>query len=199
MVDVPMEIDESFAELAAKLDAWLDRSLPVFASQDSAVQREAIVGGIAIIQEFDRLKAEGMTAIGSMLDKKVPVTDSDRKASLIRAFEFGARLADVLHDEFLDTDGERQVWCLLDKIVLALDKADSGRMALDGLFDNPASSVRAAAGAYLIDLVPDRAASMLREITEAERGRSAGFGASWTLLAWEREGKSRYNYLTKTT
>lgn len=194
-----MEIDGSIAQLASKLDAWLDRSVPVLSSQDSAAHGKAIRRGIAIVQEFDRLKAEGITAITGLLNRDAAVADSNRKAALIRAFEFGTRLADALHDEFLDTDGENMVWRLLDKIVLNLDKIAPGRASLDILFDSPDPGVRASAGAYLIDLMPERVIPMLRDIDEAGGGKSADFGAHWTLLAWERERESRYSSLSKTT
>lgn len=194
-----MEIDGSIAQLASKLDAWLDRSVPVFSSQDSAAHGKAIRRGVAIVQEFDRLKAEGITAITGLLNRDAAVADSNRKAALIRAFEFGTRLADALHDEFLDTDGENMVWRLLDKIVLNLDKIAPGRASLDILFDSPDPGVRASAGAYLIDLMPERVIPMLRDIDEAGGGKSADFGAHWTLLAWERERESRYSSLSKTT
>lgn len=193
-----MEIDGSIAQLASKLDAWLDRSVPVFSSQDSAAHGKAIRRGVAIVQEFDRLKAEGITAITGLLNRDAAVADSNRKAALIRAFEFGTRLADALHDEFLDTDGENMVWRLLDKIVLNLDKIAPGRASLDILFDSPDPGVRASAGAYLIDLMPERVIPMLRDIDEAGGGKSADFGAHWTLLAWERERESRYSSLSKT-
>jgi hypothetical protein len=38
---------------------------------------------------------------------------------------------------------------------------------------------------------------MLREIEETQDGNSAHFTAAWIILAWEREGKSRFNYLKK--
>jgi hypothetical protein len=38
---------------------------------------------------------------------------------------------------------------------------------------------------------------MLRDIEDAGGGNSADFGAHWTLLAWERERKSRFNYLNR--
>lgn len=183
-----MEIDGSIAQLASKLDAWLDRSVPVFSSQDSAAHGKAIRRGIAIVQEFDRLKAEGITAITGLLNRDAAVADSNRKAALIRAFEFGTRLADALHDEFLDTDGENMVWRLLDKIVLNLDKIAPGRASLDILFDSPDPGVRASAGAYLIDLMPERVIPMLRDIDEAGGGKSADFGAHWTLLAGSGKG-----------
>lgn len=192
-----MEVDESVAELASSLDAWLDKSLPVFSSQDRSIQSKAIDRGIAIIKELDRLKAKGMAAIRAALDEKEPVGDRSHETSLIQAFAFGARLADALHDEFLDTDGEAQVWSLLDQIVLSLQKSSSGRASLDTLLGSPDPGVRGAAGAYLIDLMPDRVIPMLQNVHAEARGQSAGFGAYWTLLSWERERKSRFNHLNK--
>lgn len=194
-----MEFDGLIARLAAKLDAWLDRSLPVFSSEDSAAHGKAIRRGVAIVEEFDRLKAEGMAAVTTLLNRHLTVVDSNRKASLIQAFAFGARLADALHDQFLDTDGENRVWRLLDKIVLNLNKIGAGRASLDVLFDSPDAGVRAAAGAYLIDLMPERVIPMLRDIDDAGGGKSADFGAHWTLLAWELEQKSRFNSLSRST
>jgi hypothetical protein len=194
-----MEIDRSITQLAAKLDAWLDRSLPVFSSQDPAASGRAIRRGIAIIREFDRLKAEGIAAIQAVLNRQIPDSGSENKASLIRTFEFGTKLSDALYDEFLDTDGGNNVRRLLDQIVLNLDRTGAGRASLDVLFDNADVGVRASAGAYLIDLMPERVIPMLRDIDEAGGGKRADFGAHWTLLAWEREGRSRFNSLRKST
>lgn len=193
-----MKLEESIDELATKLDRWLDRSLPVFSSENRTAQGKAIRRGIAIITEFDRLKAEGMNGISAVLNQQEALPDRERRASLIRAFEFGARLGHALHDEFLDTKGKAEIGRLLDQIVMNLDKIGAGRIALDVLFASSDAGVRASAGAYLIDLMPERVVPMLQHIDEAGGGSSAGFGASWTLLAWEREGKSRFNYLSKT-
>lgn len=191
-----MEADQAIAELGARLDAWFDGSAETFASQDRTAQGKTILRGVEIIRQFDRLKADGKAAISSLLDRYDAPADDEHGLSLIRAFEFGAKLADALHDEFLDTDGENEVWHLLDAIVLKLEKTGSGRAALAVLFESPDLGLRAAAGAYLIDLMPDRVVPMLRAIDEAGGGKSADFGAHWTLLAWERERKSRFNYLT---
>jgi hypothetical protein len=192
-----MEMDTAIVKLGAKLDKWLDGNLAAFASQDRTAQGKALLRGLEIAKEFDHLKAEGVATIGALLNQQDAITNDERAASLIRAFEFGAKLADALHDEFLDTDGEANAWRLLDGIVLALDKTGSGRAALDVLFDSPDAGIRAAAGAYLIDLRPERVVPMLRDIDEMGGGRSADFGAHWTLLAWERERKSRFNYLSQ--
>lgn len=194
--ETSMKADEAIAALGAKLDDWFDGNRATFSARDRAAQAKAILRGTEIIRQFDLLKADGKAAITAMIRRCDPASDRKGGASLVSAFEFGARLADVLHDEFLDTDGESEVWHLLDAIVLKLDKVGIGRGALDVLFDSADAGVRAAAGAYLIDLMPDRVIPVLRDIDDAGGGNSADFGAHWTLLAWERERKSRFNYLT---
>ncbi len=193
-----MDIDESIVQLGQKLDAWWDGFSPILDSEDRVAQGNALLRGFEIAKEFDRLKAEGLAAMTALLDPHDGVTDDERAAQFIRGFEFGARLADTLHDEFRDTaDGETKVVRLMDAIVKALDTVGSGRAALVVLLDHPDPGVRARAGAYLIDSMPQRVIPILRQIELKGDGSSASFGAHWTLLAWEREGKSRFNYLTK--
>jgi hypothetical protein len=168
-----------------------------FESQDRTAQLKALLKGSEITNELDGLKAGAKTAINALLKRPDSAADVERAASLIRAFELASKVADALHDELLDTDGESEVWHLMDAIVRALNKIGTGRAALARLFDNPDSGVRAAAGAYLIDLMPDRVVPMLREIDEKGGGRSADFGAHWTLLAWDLDKKSRFNYLSQ--
>jgi hypothetical protein len=178
-----MEIDESIIRLGEKLDAWWDGFCPMLDSEDRAAQGNALLRGFEIAKEFDHLKAQGLSAIAALLIRQDAATLEERVPSLIRGFGFGARLADILHDEFRDTDGETKVWRLLDGIVLDLDKIGSGRAALEVLFDSPDAGIRVAAGAYLIDLMPKRVVPMLREIDEKSDGSSASFGAHWALLA----------------
>jgi hypothetical protein len=85
----------------------------------------------------------------------------------------------------------------MDAIIKTLDTIGSGRVALAALLDHADPGVRALAGAYLIDLMPERVGPILRQIEEKAGGRSAGFRAHWVLLAWQREGKSRFNYLSE--
>jgi hypothetical protein len=192
-----MNVDQSIVQLGEKLDAWWDQFSGMLDSKDQVAQANALLQGFEIAKEFDRLKTDGLATITALIDRDSPVADDDvRAASLIRGFEFGARLADTLHDEFCDTaDGETKVVRLVDEIVKALDAIGSGRAALAVLLDKPDPGVRALAGAYLIDLLPERVGPILRQIEDEARGRSAGFRAYWALLAWERERKSRFNYL----
>ena len=195
-----MDIDESIVQLGQKLDAWWDGFSPMLNSEDRVAQGKALLRGFEIAKEFDRLKADGLAIITALLDRRDPVADDERAASLIRGFEVGTRLADTFHDEFRDTaDGETKVMRLMDAIVKALDTIGSGRGALAVLLDHTDLGVRALAGAYLIDLLPERVCPVLRQIEEKARGRSAGFRAHWALLAWQRERKSRFNYLRGTS
>jgi hypothetical protein len=192
-----MEVDELIVQLGEKLDAWWARFSAMLDSDDRVAQSKALLHGFEIAKEFDRLKIEGMGAITALLNRSNWSSDDKRAASLIQGFEFGARLADTLHDEFSDTaDGETKVVRLTDAIVKNLDTIGSGRAALAALLDHPDVGVRALAGIYLIDLMPERVVPMLREINEQRQGRSAGFRAFIALLGWERERKSRFNYLS---
>ncbi len=125
-----MEADKAIAELGARLDGWFDGSAETFASQDRTAQGKAILRGVEIIKQFDRIKADGKAAINSLVDRYDTTADDKGGLPLVKAFEFGARLGHALYDEFLDTEGKNDVWHLLDAIVLKLEKAGSGRAAL---------------------------------------------------------------------
>jgi hypothetical protein len=136
-----------------------------------------------------------LAAIAALLEQHDPVAGDNRAASLIRGFEFGTRLADTLHDEFSNPHAVTKIVRLVDATVKALHTIGSGRAALVAFLDHPDPGVRALAGAYLLDLMPERVVPILRQIEAKADGSSASFRAQWALLAWEREGKSRFNYL----
>lgn len=192
-----MSTENKIAELGSRLDDWFNSNAPTFASQDRSAQGRAIVRGVKLVKELDRLKREGMSAIRARLNHANSESEKARVASLIDTFEFSSRLADTLHDELLDTDAQNEIWRMMDSMVLALDKIGRRRAALDVLLNNPLAGVRAAAGAYLIDLDPERVVPILREIDEKGGGNSADFGAHWTLLAWDLERTSRFNSLKR--
>ena len=62
-----MEADKAIAELGARLDEWFDGSAETFASQDRTAQGKAILRGVEIIRQFDRLKADGKAAFTAWL------------------------------------------------------------------------------------------------------------------------------------
>ncbi len=185
-----METDESIARLGAKLDKWFDENRATFASENRKKQGNALLSGFPLVRELDQLKGDGLAAIRVLLNPAHMMTPVEYAKSLVRGFEFAAKLADTLHDELLDTDGETKVVQLMNKIANTLDGIGSGRAALAILLDNPNPGVRAAAGAYLIRLMPARVVPILREIEDAERGSSAGFNAHSAIIRWERESKA---------
>jgi hypothetical protein len=192
-----MEVDESIVRVGQKLDAWWEEFSTMLDSEDRMAQGKAVLRGFEIAKEFDRLKAEGIAAITALLNHPDSGPDDERAASLIHGFEFAARLADTLHDEFSDTaDGETKVVGLMDAIVKALNAISPGRARLGVLLDHSDAGVRALAGAYLIDLMPERVVPMLHEIKKHRQGLSAGLRAFIVLMGWERERKSRFNYFS---
>jgi hypothetical protein len=188
-----MEIDEAIVRVGEKLDAWWDDFSPIFNTEDRIAQGQAILRGFEIAKEFEHLKADGLASLTALLARQDVAPGEQRVVSLIRGFEFGARLADTLDDEFSDVDGETRVVRLMDAIVDALDRIGSGRAALAGLLDHRDAGVRAWAGADLIDLMPERVVPILRQIEAKVDGGGASFRAYLTLLAWGREGKARFN------
>lgn len=184
-----MEIDELIARLGAKLDKWFDENRSTFVSENKKQQAYALLGGFPLVKELDRLKADGLAAIRLLLNPAHLGTPAEYAESLVRGFEFATKLADALHDELLDTDGETKVVHLMNEIASTLDGIGAGRAALAILLDNPSLGVRAAAGAYLIKLMPSRVVPILREIEDTERGSSAGFNAHSAIIRWERESK----------
>jgi hypothetical protein len=191
-----MEIEESLVKVGEKLDNLWDELSGMLDSEDRIAQGKALLRGFEIVKEFDRLKVEAVATITALLNRSDSVSDDERAASLIRGFEFGARLADTLHDEFRDiADGETKVVRLMDAIVKALNAISPGRVRLAVLLDHPDPGVRGLAGAYLIDLMPERVIPILRQVEESEDANSAHFRAYVTLLGWRLETKSRFSGL----
>ena len=66
-----MEIDVSIARLGEKLDKWFDENRSTFVSENKKQQANALLGGFALIKEFDRLKADGLAAIRLLLALRI--------------------------------------------------------------------------------------------------------------------------------
>ena len=186
-----MEIDDAITQLGAKLDAWLDNNLATISSMDRVAQFKALLAGIEITKELDLLKAKGLAALTALLKRQGAVTDEERAASLIKAFEFAARLEGALKDELQDIDGANKLVTLMDEITKTLDTTGPGRAALAGFLDHPDDRVRSSAGAYLLSvgLMPERVLPVLHEIEDKGLGDCADFTAHWAIVHWEREGK----------
>jgi hypothetical protein len=184
-----MDINEAIVQLGEKLDEWLDRNLATISSMDRVAQFKALLAGIEITKELDLLKAKGLAAITALLNRQNTIAEEQRVPSLIRGFEFAAKLASTLSDELMDTNGYNKVTGLMIDIADALDAGSSGRPALAVLLDHPDNRVRAFVGSYLVDTMPDRVLPILRDIEEKEHGNSAHFNAHCAVLGWEQEGK----------
>lgn len=185
-----MDIDQMIVQLGARLDKWLDGNLASLASNDRPSQIKALLAGVDLLNELDRLKASGLAALKELLNNRASVPQEERRRALVRGFEFAAKLQHALHDELLDTDGETEVARLKHAVVDALDGSASSRASLSELLDHSDAGVRASAGAYLINLMPERVIPILREIEEKEEGLSADFTAHWVLLDWDLKQKA---------
>jgi hypothetical protein len=186
-----MEIDDAIVKLGAKLDAWLDDNLATISSMDRVAQFKALLAGIEITKELDVLKAKGLAAITTLLSRQDAVTEDARAGSLIRGFEFAAKLEATLRDELQDIDGANRIVGLMNEIANALDAIGPGRTVLAALLNHSDDRVRASAGAYLliVGLMPERVLPVLHEIEDKGLGDSADFTAHWAIVGWEREGK----------
>jgi hypothetical protein len=185
-----VEVNESIVRLGERLDAWCNGFFGMLESKDGVAQAKALLAGIEIFKELERLKAEGLKAIKKLLARQDTMPNDKRTASLIQGFEFAAKLSHTLHDELLDTSGGTKVVRLMNAIADALDASGSGRSALAVLLDNPDAGVRASAGAYLINSMPERVIPIMREVQKNEDGNSAHFTAYWAVRGWELEGKA---------
>jgi hypothetical protein len=185
-----VEVDESIVQLGERLDAWCNGFFGMLDSEDRLAQSKALLAGIEIFKELDRLKAEGLAAIRALLARQDTMPDDERSSSLIRGFEFAARLSHTLRDELRDTTGKTKVVRLMNTIADTLDTLGPGRSALAVLLDNSDAGVRASAGAYLINLMPERVIPIMQEVQKNEDASSAFFTAYWTVRCWELEGKA---------
>jgi hypothetical protein len=181
----------AIAQLGEQLANWFADNVSTFLTDDRAAHGKAILKGIAIVKELNRLKADGLAAIAAVINDQDVSTDSERLANLLEAFVFAEKLAAALHDELLDVDGETKVLRLVRPIVDKLDTIEPGRNALAGLLDDPDPIVQASAATFLIGTMPDRVIPILRAIEQNELGKSAGFKAGWALTDWELETKQK--------
>jgi hypothetical protein len=185
-----MKIDESISQLAEKLDAWVDRLLPLLESSDTAAQSKALAEGVGILNELDRLKEEGIAALNALLNRQ-DNTDG-RVAFLVQGFGFGVQLLGALY-ELGDIDGGNKVADVVRDVVRKLDAMEPGGVSLATLLDHPDDVVRVYAGQYLIDRMPERVVPVLRSIDEKNDGSHATIRAMTILFPrdWEQKEKER--------
>jgi len=182
-----MEVDE-ISRLAEKLDAWFDGILPLLESNDAAAQSKALLEGVEIAKEFDRIKEEGIAVLNALLNRQ---DNADgRVASLVQGFAFGVQLLGALY-ELGDTDGGNKGAHLVRDVVKKLDAIEPGGVGLAALLDHPDDVVRVYAGQYLIDRMPERVVPALRSIDEKNDGRHASMRAMTVLFPWDWDQKEK--------
>jgi hypothetical protein len=186
-----MQLDESISELAKKLDDWLDGVLPLLESNDSAAQSKALLDGVKILNQFDRLKEEGIAALNGLLNRQEVISQEERLASLVQGFAFAAKLWGTLGDQLPDIDAINDVARHMRDIVSLLDAIEPSRASLLVLLDHPNDMVRVSAGEYLIGSTPERVVPVLRAVDEKDDRSEATIRASLVLFAWEHEQKER--------
>jgi hypothetical protein len=182
-----MKVDESINHLAEKLDAWFDGILPLLESSDAAAQSKALLEGIEILNEFDRIKEEGLATLGALINRQDAIRQDERVASLLQAFIFAAKLWAVLGDTLPDMDAINKIAALMRDIVIQFDTIEPNRASLAALLDHPHDMVRVSAGERLIKLMPERVVPVLRAVEQTlnEKTGEAGMRASLILFAWE--------------
>jgi hypothetical protein len=184
-----MKVDESISQIAEKLDAWFGGLLPLLESNDTAAQSKALLEGVEIAKELDRIKKEGITVLNAPLNRQDNNADA-RVASLVQGFVFGVQLMGGLY-ELGDTDSGNKVAGLVRGVVRKLDAIEPGADNLAALLDHPDDLVRVYAGQYLIDRMPGRVVPVLRSIDEKKDGSQATIRAMTVLFPWDWEQKEK--------
>jgi Domain of unknown function (DUF2019) len=184
-----MDLDETIVQLGTKLDDWMEGFFAKLNSDDRAAQGNALLVGIEIMKELDRVKKQGLAAIKALLVSQAGAGESET-AQLVRGFEFAAKLRHTLSDELMDSKGVNQVHELMREMAKILETRPQGRTALAPLLDHPDPGVRASAGVFLMDVMPERALPVLRDIDENEHGNSAYFTAHFVVLDWDLKQKA---------
>jgi len=187
-----MKPEDAIAKLAEDIDEWFEEGRSILFVPNRFAQGRAIERGVAIVRKLEQIKASALKSLRSSITECASAPDKERMASLIKAFEVAAKLKSALHDELLDTDGEKKFVLLMNDIAASLDTTSQGRAALAELLGRSDSRVRAAAGAHLLinNLMPEHVIPILRAIDERNEGSSAEFTAHWALLNWELKQKT---------
>ena len=185
-----MEPDKVITDIAERLDTWCKEYQATLEAGNLVAQAKVLQRGAEIAKELERIKAEGLAAMTATLVRQDWRSGVERSENLMRALVLGSILSDALSDTLMDTEGHNTIVTQMNAIVDALDAmAAGGRLVLIPLLDHPNAGVRAAAGAYLITLIPDRVLPILRQVEESEHANSAHYTAYWARRRWELDGK----------
>jgi|HubBroStandDraft_6_1064221.scaffolds.fasta_scaffold1149545_1 hypothetical protein len=145
--------------------------------------------------EFERAqyakKLEALAKLKNIMNRVRIAKGDSRKANLVDAFEFCAKLEQLGVDDLADQETQRLAVQNMHRVAQQLDEIlpEGRRDALAVLLDNEDLGVRASAGAFLWRLMPERALPVLHDVHDKARGTSAGFTAMWALSAHRMEDK----------
>jgi hypothetical protein len=189
-----MSDDDPITKLALELDEWLEQNQAALSNTDEPQKAlEAYRKGAQILKSLDAQTTQCISKIQSVIDDASLKPDDARVEELVEAFKLGARFKAVLKDELGQTDTCNHIIGQLNAIATALDKIGGGRgPALAPLLDDSDLAIGATAGAYLVELMPDRVVPLLHRIAdEAERGSSAAFTAYWAYRGYELDKEKK--------
>jgi hypothetical protein len=183
--------EDRIEQLMQELETFPDRAT---AASDLEAQQRLYLRIMEIETELKAIRSTQQAALNGLIEEKpsaAPAGEAERIARLLHAFEFAAQLGRIAGDVICDSEYSNQWTGQANRIVTVLDAVDPGRQHLIGLLDHPLPDVRALAGAYVMEVNPERALPVLRAVHASERGLNAGWTAFFPLQMYDAEQKKQ--------
>jgi hypothetical protein len=183
--------EDRIEQLMQELETFPDRAT---AASDLEAEQRLYLRIMEIETELKAIRSTQQAALNSLIEEKpsaAPAGEAERIARLLHAFEFAAQLGRIAGDVICDSEYSNQWTGQANRIVTVLDAVDPGRQHLIGLLDHPLPDVRALAGAYVMEVNPERALPVLRAVHASERGLNAGWTAFFPLQMYDAEQKKQ--------
>jgi hypothetical protein len=184
-----------------RIDALFATSERLIAEMDAAIQNKDLaaqrlialkVGGVEL--EFKRIGVGHRLSLYSMMAPlPEPRNQQEHRENLLNAFKIVAGIRRTAHD-LADDELHAETSYHLRTILSGLDAIKpEGRLALSPFLDSHDLDVRACAAVELIDLMPDRAIPVLRDLAKNAAGTDAGGTAiEWLqYLARQKSGDTK--------
>ncbi|HEX7970337.1 MAG TPA: hypothetical protein VF502_19095 [Stellaceae bacterium] len=178
--------DERIAQLMLAIEDQFERFR---AAPDQKAEADVILEMLRLKKEVDAALSEQRAAVAALLDRARQATnDDERAAELVRAFALLTRHSYIAKEELGDVDASNETVDQRNAIADQLDAIGSGRRRdLAPLLEDADPGIRHAAACWLLRIMPERALPVLRDVAEKERGTTAGFRASTTLMMYESD------------
>src|SRR5258708_30622171 len=183
--------EDRIEQLMQEPETFPDRATT---ASDLEAQQRLYLRMREIDKELTAIRSTQEAALNSLIEERPsadPASEAERIARLLRAFEFAAQLGRIAGDVICDSEYSDQWTQQRKRIVTVLDAVDPGRQHLIGLLDHPIPDVRASAGAYVMEVEPERALPVLRAVYESERGLNAGWTAFFPIQMYDAEQKKQ--------